>query len=164
LSEAANSCPKCGWQVTPDKVAEIEDKEGTVDYRLRIAGAGGVVVLFLLIFSLIAPNHSASDNEKARERQAINIVQQFYAPGNYLQVSLAGRNWVDEGVWTATPWPFADDGMKKAGMTENWTVIYDITVMSGLEEKRIEAEWVVELNTKAHSASNATAKTLFIGF
>jgi hypothetical protein len=78
---------------------------------------------------------------------------------------MTGRSWREESNWFAKRWPYGvSNDMKSAGMTDNWEVTYKVTVMDGLEEKTIEATWGVDLSTKAQSALNTTAKTLFIGF
>ncbi len=58
ISEAADSCPKCGYKLTPEKVAEIKKKE------LRSLGIGCLIIIVVAIIIAIASHFGAFSSSK----------------------------------------------------------------------------------------------------
>jgi hypothetical protein len=51
VSETADSCPSCGYQLTPEKIAEIKKKEQKVQKGCGI-GCLSVIVIFVILYMI----------------------------------------------------------------------------------------------------------------
>ena len=67
ISENADSCPKCGYQLTTEKIAEIKKKQQRVKKGCGI-GCLSVIVIFVIL-GIIGSFSSDSTKKTARETQ-----------------------------------------------------------------------------------------------
>jgi hypothetical protein len=90
ISETANSCPKCGYQLTPEKIAEIKKKE---QQALKGCGIGclSVIVIFVVLFLVLFDSGNKSRDEKSIESCLEYGVKKCKLPVTILGVSLVGR-------------------------------------------------------------------------
>jgi hypothetical protein len=90
ISEAADSCPKCGWRLIPEKVLEIKENQGQQPKNLRL----GCIVIVAILAALAAaswlsdksqPSHPADasvEDTPAAEKTAQETAREAFARAN----------------------------------------------------------------------------------
>jgi len=75
ISDNADSCPNCGYQLTPEKLAEIKKKEQQAQ---RYAGIGclAVIGIFVILYMIGSFSSALKTQEEIRNQQ---IEKQFSA-------------------------------------------------------------------------------------
>lgn len=154
-------CPNCGKPLTSPHTSGLELQRANNDRRNGIISAGVIGLLAIMWFC----GTLEEKREEPKKKAAIEVVQHFCAPGYDLRTLMDNQSWKDDGTWFVNPWPYGtSEEMKNSGMTDNWLVEYEVTVMDGLQERKVKAQFAVDLNSNAHSALDAPAKNLFICF
>ncbi|NQV19392.1 MAG: zinc-ribbon domain-containing protein [Armatimonadetes bacterium] len=82
IIEIAGYCPKCGYKLTPDKIAEIKKKEQQAKTKLYIGFLLGFIVIFILID---ASGFFTSNSQKTETSTPIVLSGQ--------NKRIAGDNW-----------------------------------------------------------------------
>lgn len=67
ISETAENCPKCGYELTPEKVAEVKEKQNITQIGCAIALL--VVCLPLMVTIFTCPQKSPTPRQTYRSRQ-----------------------------------------------------------------------------------------------
>lgn len=127
--------------------------------------AAGFLLFCLIVFAVYVAGSKEMKDDEPKSRESISLVQHFCGPGYSLQGVLVGQDWNDERNWAASRYPLpVNDEHGEIHGHDVFEVVFRASVMDGLDEKKIQAEWLVDLNTKRRSPENTAAKSLFVCF
>ena len=83
ISETADSCPKCGYQLTPEKIAETKKKE---QQALKGCGIGclSVIVIFVVFYMIGSFSSDDLGNKSPDMNLLPHEVDGFYVGGDLM--------------------------------------------------------------------------------
>ena len=84
ISENADSCPSCGYQLTPEKIAEIKKKEQRDLKGFGIGCLSVVIVIVIFFIYLISSSSLDSGNQLPDENSLPQEVDGFYVGGDLM--------------------------------------------------------------------------------
>jgi hypothetical protein len=99
ISETADSCPKCGWRLTPEKVLAIKQKQK--DQRLGCLVIAAIFIVLIIIVQLSTKNEP-SNKEPPKPPNA--VVANSPWDGSVSQV----KDWLKEHLRDPDSLEFAD--------------------------------------------------------
>lgn len=76
ISDTADSCPKCGYQLTPEKIAEIKAASEKTRKRLRMCLIPVLLVILVLILVKVCGEVLTFGEVRATESETSHAVQQ----------------------------------------------------------------------------------------
>ena len=88
ISETADSCPNCGYQLTPEKIAETKKKERQVQKGCGI-GCLSVIVFFVVLYMIGSFSSDDSGNKSPDKNLLPREVDGFYIGEDMLFVGMS---------------------------------------------------------------------------
>jgi RNA polymerase subunit RPABC4/transcription elongation factor Spt4 len=68
ISETADTCPNCGYQLTPEKIADIKKEEQQIQKGCGI-GCLSVIVIFVILYMIDSFSSEPKTKEETRKEQ-----------------------------------------------------------------------------------------------
>jgi hypothetical protein len=156
----ANFCNGCGTSfvalptATPTPQAVVASPRRKYTAVIALAITALVTIIFLASGNGPKSTNDAKSNE---DQAAISAIQQRYSPS--VQLLLLHPD-TESGEWFAFHGP-VECTYGHPERQNCWKVTYTVNVMPDAESKKIECEWLIDMDTMTTQATNTEARTMF---